>query len=95
LDGSPLSARKTDPIRRPEPAARKAEPARRPPEGGTTRREKDPDHWTGEVLKVLPKEMRAIVQGVNTVKRHTRATARAAGGILEQEAPIHLSNLAH
>jgi large subunit ribosomal protein L24 len=50
---------------------------------------------TGEVLKVLPKEMRAIVQGVNTVKRHTRATARAAGGILEQEAPIHLSNLAH
>jgi large subunit ribosomal protein L24 len=50
---------------------------------------------TGEVLKVLPKEMRAVVQGVNTVKRHTRATAKAAGGILEQEAPIHLSNLAH
>ena len=50
---------------------------------------------SGEVLKVMPKEMRAIVQGVNTVKRHTRATAKTAGGILEQEAPIHLSNLAH
>jgi large subunit ribosomal protein L24 len=50
---------------------------------------------TGEVLKVMPKEMRAIVQGVNMVKRHTRTTARAAGGIVEQEASIHVSNLAH
>jgi large subunit ribosomal protein L24 len=50
---------------------------------------------TGEVLKVMPKEMRAIVQGVNTVKRHTRASAKARGGIVEQEAPIHISNLAH
>jgi large subunit ribosomal protein L24 len=50
---------------------------------------------TGEVLKVLPKEMRAIVQGVNTVRRHTRASAKAMGGIIEQEAPIHMSNLAH
>jgi large subunit ribosomal protein L24 len=50
---------------------------------------------TGEVLKVMPKEMRAIVQGVNTVKRHTRASAKAAGGIVEREAPIHISNLAH
>lgn len=49
----------------------------------------------GDVLKVLPKEDRAVVQGVNMVKRHTKPTQRAAGGIVEQEAPIHLSNLAH
>jgi large subunit ribosomal protein L24 len=50
---------------------------------------------TGEVLKVMPKENRAIVQGINLVKRHTRPTQRAAGGIIEKEAPIHISNLAH
>jgi large subunit ribosomal protein L24 len=49
----------------------------------------------GEVLKMMPKEMRAIVQGVNMVKRHKRPQAGSAGGIIEQEAPIHLSNLAH
>jgi large subunit ribosomal protein L24 len=49
----------------------------------------------GDVLKVLPKENRALVQGVNMVKRHTKPTQRTAGGIVEQEAPIHLSNLAH
>lgn len=49
----------------------------------------------GEVLKVLPKDDRALVQGVNTVKRHTKPTQQAAGGIIEKEAPIHLSNLAH
>ena len=50
---------------------------------------------TGEILRVIPKEMRAIVQGVNTVRRHTRASAKATGGIVEREAPIHISNLAH
>lgn len=50
---------------------------------------------TGEVLKVMPKEMRAIVQGVNTVKRHTKPSATARGGIIEREAPVHISNLAH
>lgn len=49
----------------------------------------------GEVLKVLPKDDRALVQGVNTVKRHTKATQQVTGGIIEKEAPIHLSNLAH
>ena len=49
----------------------------------------------GDVLKVLPREDRALVQGVNMVKRHTKPTQRVAGGIVEQEAPIHLSNLAH
>jgi large subunit ribosomal protein L24 len=50
---------------------------------------------TGEVLKVMPKEGRAVVQGVNMAKRHTRASQTTMGGIVEQEAPIHLSNLAH
>ncbi len=49
----------------------------------------------GEVLKVLPKENRAIVQGVNVVKRHQRPTAEQPGGIVEKEAPVHISNLAH
>jgi large subunit ribosomal protein L24 len=51
---------------------------------------------TGEVLKVMPKENRAVVQGVNMVKRHTKPTRMGAeGGIVEKEASIHISNLAH
>ena len=50
---------------------------------------------TGEVLKVMPKENRAVVQGVNMVKRHTRPTQMSGGGIVEKEGPIHISNLAH
>ncbi len=49
----------------------------------------------GEVLKVMPKENRAIVKGVNMVKRHQKPTANGAGGIITKEAPIHISNLAH
>ena len=49
----------------------------------------------GEVLKVLPTDDRAVVQGVNRVKRHQRPTQTSAGGIIEREAPIHMSNLAH
>jgi large subunit ribosomal protein L24 len=49
----------------------------------------------GEVLKVFPKGQCAIVQGVNKVKRHTRPTNTQAGGIVEKEARIHVSNLAH
>ena len=49
----------------------------------------------GEVLKVLPKENRAIVKGVNVVKRHQKATQTVEGGIITKEAPIHISNLAH
>jgi large subunit ribosomal protein L24 len=48
----------------------------------------------GEVLKVLPKENRAVVQGVNMIKRHTRPTQTQAGGIIEREASIDISNLA-
>jgi large subunit ribosomal protein L24 len=49
---------------------------------------------TGEVLQVLPKEDRAVVRGVNVVKRHQRQTASQEGGIISKEATIHLSNIA-
>lgn len=49
---------------------------------------------TGEVFEVRPDEDRALVRGVNIVKRHTRQTAQQEGGIISKEAPIHLSNLA-
>ena len=48
---------------------------------------------TGEVLSVLPKENRLVVQGVNMIKRHTLATQTQSGGIIEREAPLHLSNV--
>lgn len=50
---------------------------------------------TGDVVKVLPARNRAIVQGVNMVKRHQKPQAGSAGGIVEREASIHVSNLAH
>ncbi|MEK9677984.1 MAG: 50S ribosomal protein L24 [Rhodospirillaceae bacterium] len=50
---------------------------------------------TGEVLKMVPARSRAIVQGVNMVKRHTAPSQAGAGGIIEKEATIHVSNLAH
>ena len=49
----------------------------------------------GEVLKVFPSENRALVNGINVVKRHTRQSAKAQGGIVNKESPVHLSNLAH
>ena len=49
----------------------------------------------GEVVRILTKRERAIVQGVNMVKRHRRPSAASPGGIDEIEAPIHISNLAH
>jgi large subunit ribosomal protein L24 len=49
----------------------------------------------GEVLRVYPSEDRAVVSGINLVKRHQKQTQRAQGGIVSKEAPIHLSNLAH
>jgi large subunit ribosomal protein L24 len=48
---------------------------------------------TGEVLRLTPKDNRALVQGVNMVKRHTRPTQGSAGGIVEKGASIHVSNL--
>ena len=49
----------------------------------------------GEVLKIFPKEDRALVGGVNMVKRHQRQSQTQQGGIVNKEATIHLSNLAH
>jgi len=49
----------------------------------------------GSVLKVFPKEDRALVQGVNMVKRHQRQTQTQQAGIVTKESPIHLSNIAH
>lgn len=49
---------------------------------------------SGEVVQVMPKEDRAIVRGVNMVKRHQRQTQTTEGGIISKEATIHLSNLA-
>jgi large subunit ribosomal protein L24 len=48
----------------------------------------------GEVLQLLPKDNRAVVQGVNIAKRHTKPRGMGEpGGIVEREATIHLSNL--
>jgi large subunit ribosomal protein L24 len=49
----------------------------------------------GEVMKVFTKENRALVSGVNTVKRHQRQTQKQQGGIVSKELPVQLSNLAH
>jgi len=49
---------------------------------------------TGEVLKVLVKEERLLVGGVNLAKRHTKPSAAGNGGIVEKEATIHRSNVA-
>jgi large subunit ribosomal protein L24 len=49
----------------------------------------------GEVLRLYPKEARALVSGINIVKRHQKQTQRQQAGIINKEAPVHLSNLAH
>ena len=49
---------------------------------------------TGEVLKVITEKQRAIVEGVNMVSKSTKPSAKhPQGGIVKQEAPIHISNL--
>ncbi|WP_298353753.1 50S ribosomal protein L24 [Rhodoblastus sp.] len=49
---------------------------------------------TGEVTLMLPKEGKAVVQGVNMVKRHQKQTQTSEGGIISKEAPIQISNIA-
>ncbi|KAF1857907.1 hypothetical protein Lal_00010418 [Lupinus albus] len=49
---------------------------------------------TGEVIQVLPKEDRAVVRGVNMVKRHQRQTQGQEAGIINKEASLHISNIA-
>jgi len=48
----------------------------------------------GEVVEMRPKEARALVRGVNVVRRHQKQSASQEGGIVSKEAPIHISNLA-
>ena len=49
---------------------------------------------SGEVIKVMPKDGRALVRGINMIKRHQRQTASQEAGIINKEAGIQLSNLA-
>ena len=49
---------------------------------------------SGEVIRVLPTENRAVVRGVNIARRHQKQTAALQGGIVTKEMPIHLSNVA-
>jgi large subunit ribosomal protein L24 len=49
---------------------------------------------TGEVIEVRPAENRALVRGINLVKRHQKQSAAQEGGIISKEAPLHLSNIA-
>jgi large subunit ribosomal protein L24 len=48
----------------------------------------------GEVIEVRPKENRALVRGINVVRKHQRQTAKEEGGIISKEAAIQISNLA-
>ena len=50
---------------------------------------------TGEIIKVYPNKNRVMVRGVNIVKRHTKPTQNNAGGIVEKEGTIHISNIAY
>lgn len=49
---------------------------------------------TGEVLTVVKDDAKVFVKGVNIVKRHTKTTPTNAGGIIQKELPIHISNVA-
>ncbi|WP_439925057.1 50S ribosomal protein L24 [Nitrobacter sp. JJSN] len=49
---------------------------------------------TGEVFEVRPAESRALVRGVNMVKRHQKQSQNQEGGIISKEAPVHLSKIA-
>lgn len=48
---------------------------------------------SGKVLQVFPKTGRAIIEGVNIIKKHQKPTNDKPGGIIEKEAPIHISNI--
>ena len=48
----------------------------------------------GDVVAVFPKENKALVQGVNMMKRHEKPSQTSAGGIVTREAKVHLSNIA-
>ncbi len=47
----------------------------------------------GKILSILPKENKAVVAGVNLVKKHTKPSQNSEGGIVQKELPIHISNI--
>ncbi|MFZ5586654.1 MAG: 50S ribosomal protein L24 [Thermodesulfobacteriota bacterium] len=47
----------------------------------------------GKILKIYPEKERAVVEKINLIKRHTRPNQKGQGGIVEKEAPLHISNL--
>jgi large subunit ribosomal protein L24 len=49
---------------------------------------------TGEIIQMLPSDNKALVRGVNMVRRHQKQTQTQEAGIIAKEAPIHLSNVA-
>lgn len=49
----------------------------------------------GEVLRVIPSENRLVVQGINMVTKHTKPSMTSQGGLVKQEAAMHVSNVAH
>jgi large subunit ribosomal protein L24 len=49
---------------------------------------------TGEVIRMIPSDDRAVVRGVNVARRHQRQTPSQQGGIITKEMPIHISNIA-
>jgi large subunit ribosomal protein L24 len=49
---------------------------------------------TGEVLRMMPKEDKAVVRGINLIRRHQKQSQTQEGGIISKEAPIHVSNIA-
>jgi large subunit ribosomal protein L24 len=49
---------------------------------------------SGEVIRMMPKDDKAVVRGINMVRRHTKQSQSQEGGIISKEAPIHLSNIA-
>lgn len=48
---------------------------------------------TGEITRMLPRDNKVVVQGINLVKRHTKPSQESAGGIVSKELPIHISNV--
>jgi large subunit ribosomal protein L24 len=48
---------------------------------------------SGKVVSIVPKKDGVIVEGINMVKRHTKARGSEQGGIVEKEAPLHISNV--
>ncbi|GFO57400.1 50S ribosomal protein L24 [Geomonas sp. Red276] len=48
---------------------------------------------SGKVVSIVPKKDGVIVEGINMVKRHTKARGSEQGGIVEKEAPVHISNV--